>query len=440
MMKKLSALLGMLIFVYGSLAAEPPLNLDQCIKLALKNNTDILNAEAERRTANSQKTIARAGFMPSVSSWLGYSYSEVGPSSQTYLDPFTGIEREIRPYTSISKNFSSGFNLDQTFYYGGYNIANYQKSRYDAKAADYALEDTRQEIIYRVEEDYLELLKQKHLLEVYRETIKISEEELKKAQSMEQIGAAPHGDVLKARVMFESDKMALIEAENNLEVARANLNHRLGLDVNRDTEVEEISLETRWELSYEDAEKIALESHPVLKQSNSMLRSAEKNIRMNKARYLPSLTGRINYSWNNEEFNRISDMFDEDYNWSASVSLGIPLFEGFSRPANISIAKVGYRNLQDQNLQVKRDVMLGVKVAYLGLMQAKKQIVVAQERVISAEEDLKQSTARYQLGAGTMLEKINAQVMLTTAKVQKIQAEYDYRLAQSLLKRTIGRL
>jgi len=168
------------------------------------------------------------------------------------------------------------------------------------------------------------------------------------------------------------------------------------------------------------------------------MKSAEKEIRMAKSSFLPQFSGRVNYSWYHEDFDKITSMFEEDYNWSATLSLSISLFEGFSRPANVSRAKVGYRSMRINELQYKRDVIMSVKTAFLRIIAARKQIEVTRESLISAEEDLKQSSARYQLGAGTMLEKIDAQVAVTSARVNNIQAEYDYRLAVTGLKKAMG--
>ncbi len=437
-MKKLITLLGILIIAKAG-AADEPLSLDKCVELALKNNVNILNAQAELKDSKLQKNVTRANFLPSVNASMGYNHSRVGESSQTFVDPMTGISRPAQSgYTS--RNYSSGISVSQTIWDGGYSIADYERSGEEAKAYAYSLENVRQQVIYSVEEAYINLLRAKHLLEVYRETLRSSEEALKKAVSMEEIGAAPHSDVLKARVKREQDRMALIEAENSIETSRATLNHILGLDVNRPTEVEELTVETGLELEYQQAVELALENHPSLKQFDYQVKSAKKYISMAKSAYLPQCSGSFNYSWYHEDFGMIDNMFEKDYNWSARLSLGISLFNGFSRPANVGRAKVGFRNLQQRDQQNKRDVMLEVKNAYLGMDQSRKKIEVAKESVISAEEDMKQSTARYQLGAGTMLEQIDALAALTSTRVQLIQAEYDYRLAVTRLKKAMGRL
>jgi len=422
-----------------TLAKEEPLTLQECIKIALENNTSLLRAEASHKDTQLLKSVARADFMPSIGVGLGYNHTRVGASSQIFVDPVTGLQRPVQEgYTS--RTYSSGISVSQTFYDGGYSIANYKKSRNDEKASRFNLESTRQMTIYNVEESCLALLKSQALLEVYRETIRSSEEALKKAQSMELIGAAPRSDVLKAKVKFESDKMRFIQAENEVEVARANLNYVLGFDVNRQTEVSDPSIETRWDLTYDEAVELAKDNHPELKKRNFEIESARNEIRMAKSSYLPQLTGSLNYSWYNEKLSNIGNMFDEDYNWTGRINLGISLFEGFSRPANVSRAKIGYKSLKILESETERNVLLEVKTAFLGMKAAEKQIEVANESLLSAEEDLKQSTTRYQLGAGTMLEQIDAQVAITSARANKIQADYDYRLAITRMKKSIGML
>jgi TolC family type I secretion outer membrane protein len=441
MIKKPLFFCALIIFIAGfSFASEKPLTLSQCLEIALSNNPDILRAEAERQDAVLQTELARAELLPSLGAGLGYTHSVAGPSSQTYLDPLSGIQRQTQPFSITSRNFSSGLNFSQTIYDGGYAIANYQKSQYDEEASVHSYENSRQNVIYAVNQAYFELLKQKQLLIVFTETVKSSEEALKKAQSMEQIGSAPHSDVLKAKVKYETDRMNLLKSENSLEIAKANLNHTLGLNVNEAVEIEETVPEIDFILEYDQAIKIALENHPALKQSSTLLASAQKYIRMAQSSYLPQISGSVNYGWYNEDFGNVANMFDQDYNWSAQLSLEIPIFDGFARRANLNRSKVNYRSLQDQYQQTERQLLLEVKTAHLGLLQAEKQIALARESLLSAEEDLKQSTARYQLGSGTMLELIDAEVALTSAKAQLIQAQYDRLLAQTRLKKAIGKL
>ena len=304
-MKKIIIIASLIIFLLSNAYCEEPLSLKQCIDLALKKNIEMINAKTLFKDSKLQKSLARSDFMPYIGAGLGYSHSEVGPSSQTYVDPITGIPRPVQPGVSKSTNYSSGFQLNQTIWDGGYTIANYQRRSFDEKASEYNLENTKQSVIYAVEESYIEMLRQQRLVEVYRETIKSSKEALKKAQSMETIGAAPHSDVLKAQVQYSQDRMSLIIAENSLANAIASLNYIVGFDVNRATEIQDIPYTEEIDLKYEDAVNISKENHPLIKQSAYSLKSADRYIRMAKSAYMPQLSGGASYSWYHEDFDKI---------------------------------------------------------------------------------------------------------------------------------------
>ena len=90
--------------------------------------------------------------------------------------------------------------------------------------------------------------------------------------------------------------------------------------------------------------------------------------------------------------------------------------------------------------QFQKDVALEVKMAFFEVQQYKKSIAVAKDAVDSADEDLRLNKEKYKLGAGTMLDLINAQVSATTAKSDHIQALYSYKYAIARLQKAMGQL
>ena len=430
-MKKLFITGLILVFAMTSLAKDK-LTLDECIQTALKNNTTLLNAKSNLEDKRLLTKVERSGFLPSVN--LSVDYSHLGSQTkytQYALEETDYYERQL---------FSTGLRLNQTIWDGGNTIASNRKSKADYNASKHSFENTKQSLIYNVEETYLNLLKQKQLLAVYEETLASSVSALKKSESMEAVGATSRTDVLKARVKVEDDRLNYIKAQNNLEVAKATLNYILGLDVNRPIDVVEVAPPEPLDILYDEAVSTALENHPALKQAQFNRKSAQHTISSARSAMMPQLSGYYSFGTSSIDFQELAKPFENEYNWMAGVSLSLNLFDGLASPANIERAKVGKKSSDDNFEQVRRDVVLEVKAAFLGLDVARKSITAASERVLSAEEDLKLSTARYELGAGTILEQIDAQVALTSAKSQKIQAEYDYRFAQSRLKKAIGRL
>ena len=74
-------------------------------------------------------------------------------------------------------------------------------------------------------------------------------------------------------------------------------------------------------------------------------------------------------------------------------------------------------------------------------MKANKEIAeINRTNLESANEDLRLAQERYKIGAGTLLEVIDAQLAVTQAKSTLVNAEYNYQIALSYLKLLINAL
>ncbi len=418
---------------------EKLLTLDECVEIALKQNANLLIDEFTTEIAGKDVNVALSNLLPYVSARMGYTKSVTGPRSITIIDPTTGLEIPVRTESFESDYATAGFSVNQQIF-NGTSIFNYVRSRHSKNSADFSLEDTRQFTILLVKERYYNLLKAEKLLEVAEETIRSSEESYKDAETRYNIGTAPKSDVLQAKVQLETDKLNLIEAQNSLAIARSSLNHVLGFNVDQQIRVEDNLEVPEVEVTYEAAMESAFEYHPALKMRTFNLKASHTTIRLAQSSYLPTLSAFYSYSWGHEEFNRLKNMFDEDYNYYLGVTLSIPIFQGFSRFANLSRAKLNYKMNFEAMEQEKRDVALNAKQAYFLMEQAKKRIAVTRNTVEAAEENLRLNREKYSLGAGTMLDLITAQVYYTQAQSDQIQSLYDYKYAVAGLQRAMGRL
>jgi len=440
-MKRLFFIIVLLIGSFSAeiYAQEKPLTIDECVQIALNQNPDLIMKKFTLKMAGKDVTVAMSNFLPNISADLGYTHSVIGPSSAFRIDPRSGIPVPIQPNEIKSWASSTGFSATQKIF-NGYDIYNYSRSRSVKKSTQYDFQDTKQTIIYAVKERYYNLLKAEKLLEVQKETLKSSEESYKRAETLFHVGKVPKSDVLKAKVQLENNKLALIEAQNGLSIARASLNHILGFDVDKNIEIVDNLEIPEVEISYKDAVESAFRNHPGLKKRKFDVRASKAYIGMAVSQYLPSVSAYAGYSWRHKDFNRIKYMFDKDFNYYYGIQLSLPIFQGFSRVANLSKAELNYRSSVEALAQTKRNVALEVKQAYFEVQQAKKKIAVAKNAVEVAAEDLRLNKEKYKVGSGTMLDLINAQVSYTKAKSDHIQALYDYKYAVARLEKAMGKL
>ncbi|MCK4351248.1 MAG: TolC family protein, partial [Candidatus Krumholzibacteria bacterium] len=147
----------------------------------------------------------------------------------------------------------------------------------------------------------------------------------------------------------------------------------------------------------------------------------------------------FNYSWSDREMAENYNFFKDEYSWSVGASVTFNIFDRFVTSSSVGMAKADYRKAEYRLERAKLDAIKEVKKLVFLINEAKECILVATETVEQAQEDVRLAEERYRVGAGTMLETIDAQVALTQAKADVIDAKCDYLIAVADLARATGK-
>ncbi|MCK5145542.1 TolC family protein [bacterium] len=436
-MKRLFSLFLILIISMGAIAQDKVLTLDECVGVAMEQNPQLIMSEFQMKMAGKDVWVSVASLLPNASANLGYTHQVSGALSAKYIDQTTGILVPLRDKES-SYYSSSRITVSQEL--SVQNVYGLKQSLALKKSAVYSFAGTKQNIIYLVKERYYNLLKSEKMLDVAEETGKSSQESLKRANALYEVGKVPKSDVLTAKVQAERDKLGVIRAENSLSIARASLNHVLGFEVDNEIRVKDNLNVPEVEVGYADAMGNALGAHPSLMQAQSNLAAANAGMGVAIGRWLPSVSAFFQHNWNNKDFNKIDNLFDTDYRWYMGAQLSIPLLQGGARVAQTAKARLAKKSSRKALMQAKRDIELEVKQSYFEVEQFKREIAVSRNAEEAAEEGLRLNQERYSLGAGTMLDLLNAQVQSRQAKSDFIQALYSYKYAIARLERAMGQL
>jgi outer membrane protein len=412
------------------------LSVNDALSIALKKNFGYRIAEGNWEISKAQKTGAAGGLLPFVSASLGYGWTKRGPSS-SFTQGLVFIPGSNR--TTTSANYSLGLDVRQEVFDGGSSFSNLKASIADETAARENFRGARQNLIFNVRSSYFSALKAKKLLEVQEDVIKRGAEQLKIAQARYDLGSASLSDVLKAKVAFASDQLTLLTARNNYQSALANLNSIIGEDVNDSLELaEDLSEPAAPALGYEEALMKAEKNHPELLSAQKGVEAADWGLQASRSGLYPSLSLSAGYGWNNRDFSRVTSLFDRDYQWRFGFSVSYNLFDRFSTYQQIKVSQARHSNARQSYLSTKSRVALEVKQAFLDLTQAQQRLELTNQQAQSAEEDLNIVQEKYNLGAATILELLDAQVSYKRAKSDQVQALFDYNLAAARLKKSIG--
>jgi outer membrane protein len=134
-----------------------------------------------------------------------------------------------------------------------------------------------------------------------------------------------------------------------------------------------------------------------------------------------------------------SEIDDLVWNWNAGLLLSWPLFQGGQTRAQVRVARAELAGLEAQVDALRQGVRLEVDQARLAVRAVVAALGAADDAVLNARESLRLAEGRYETGVGNMIELGDAQLALTNAEAQSVQAEYSLASARARLLKALGR-
>lgn len=190
--------------------------------------------------------------------------------------------------------------------------------------------------------------------------------------------------------------------------------------------------------------EIALENSTSIKQELDRLKASGEEVKKEFADFLPKFS--LNYSYtrlNDEPFAKFGNgpeylVGDKDnYQWNFTITQ--PLFTGFALKSKHQIAKTGVDIEKRVVDQVILEVIKEVKIAYFGILLAKKYLMVAEEAVEQLQFHADDAENFYQQGIIPYNDLLKSVVALADAKQSRVRAESNVKLAISVFN-TVLRL
>jgi len=415
-----------------------PLTLDQVRAIALKLHPSLV---ANKETVLANKALveqALAAYYPQVN--LNNSYTAFttnfstspisNPAGGAIGVPTAGPNRWSSTFTDV---LNTGVTATQTIYDFGRTSNTVKINRENVKSSQEGVSITRLTVILNVDQAYYGVLQAKRLITVAEDTVKQTKEHLGQAQAFFRSGTHPKIDVTKAEVDQANAELSLIQVRNNYQVAIVTLNNAMGLREDLQYEIEDSLYYKPREITLAEILKTAFEQRPELSQYKALERAQEATIKLAKAGYYPILSGNASYLYRSTGFDKTFY-----WDWIISGTLSIPIFSGFSTPAQIAQGRATLRSLQAQEENTKLNIRLEGEQAYLGLTLADEQIRVTEKTVSQAKENYDLATGRYRVGVGSPLEITDAEVSLANARANYIQALYNYKIGEAKIDKAMG--
>jgi outer membrane protein len=421
--------LTLAMIVLSGLAQAATMTLDDCIQLALEKRASIIQARGSASTASAGKLAALGALMPDISASYTWSKSKMTDIKPPAYDLSSGeYYTESTSGPNKSAGLSAGWTVFSPANWFGYASASAAKA-----SANLNVLASEQDLITLVKVSYYAYLAAEQNLTVQQEAVKRAEEQLKLIESRFELGSASKSDVLRQKVQHGNDQLTLLQATNAVTEARADLAYTIGLDPRQDTEFDPNYRVQEYSGTLDEAIESSLKHNPSLLSTEKSADEAKHNLRSVKSTYLP--TASVSYDLGHSSYPSGSN---NSRGWGLRISL--PIFDGFSREYRVASAKASRNNSLASLSDTRNFTVSKVKSSFLKIEQLKKQQEVSTENVAAAEEDYRITQEKYNLGAATILDLLDAQVTLKEAQVALIKVQFDLNLAFAQLEYAMGKM
>jgi outer membrane protein len=421
-------------------SAGPPLTLTltDALTRAQKNSPQFQAVVTAAKLARENHVQASAAMKPSVSyltQYLNTQGNGISPVGRYVTNDGVHV---YRAWGVVTQNMPGSFFID-----GGPRKAGYQEA---VAAADEEI--ARRGLVVTVTQDYYALLVAQRGYGTAQQDLANARHFLQVSQSLEQGGEVAHADVIRFELQVSQAERALGDADLAMSQARLNLAVLLFPGFNENFTVVD-DLDTPPALpEFREAETMAKNHNPDLAAALASYKGAGVDVAMARAAFFPSLSVEFDYGIEANAFAfRSSNLtspvenpheIQSNLGYFVTYSLNLPIWDWGTRLSQLHQAK-DLKQLAQLNLSFAQRQLLSHLYAFYNEAQvAWNQLTSFQRSLELAQQNLQLINLQYQAGEATVLNVLDAETSLTTARNSYAAGEARYRSALATLQTVTG--
>ncbi|MEX0350256.1 MAG: TolC family outer membrane protein [Paracoccaceae bacterium] len=314
-----------------------------------------------------------------------------------------------------------GLSFQQLLYDGGATRLAKQSAQETVLSTRQTLVDVEQSVLFRAVSAYMNLILQEDNVALRRNNVRVLGEELRASQDRFEVGEVTRTDVALSEASVAAARANLADALGSLTTAQAEYANAVGNEPGKTAGQPSLPKQPA---SVEAAIAVAVKTHPQILAAQHQVRAAELIVQQQRKELGPNVTLGLDYGYSNEfsgpDFNRST---------SADVTFQQPLYAGGALAAQVRRAIATRDASRGTLLSVQRDVVQGVKDAYVRFQTAEASLTASNERVRAAQIAFDGIREEATLGARTTLDVLTAEQDLLDAQTQQIFARSERSLA-----------
>ena len=401
-------------------AAQPldhALNLQEVVSLALCNNPQTHVAWANSLAQAAEVGVSKASYLPSAALNADANHNLSGS-------------------TAAVDQRSVGVTFSYLLYDFGMRSANLESARQLLAAASASQDSTVQAVFLAVVQAYYQAQATNAALDAALESERAAKESFAAAEARYNAGSATPADKLQAKTAYSQATLNRITADGNLKNAQGTLANMIGLDANRSVSLapaNTTAIPNDFEGDINALIEEARRRRPDLQAAAAQVKAAEASADAARAAGRPT----ISLTASSTRY------YTSGINSNGSlvgINLSVPIFSGYAPTYRVRAAEAQVDVKNGQMEQLHLQVALDVWTAYQNLNTATQSMRTSADLLDSAEQSERVALGRYKAGVGSILDVLNAQSALASARQQRIQSTFNWNISRATLAQAMGSL
>ncbi len=307
-------------------------------------------------------------------------------------------------------------------------------------ASQQALVNVEQEVLLDAVSAYVNMGLQAELVNAQESNVRLISQDLRAARDRFEVGEVTRTDVALAEAQLASANAALATAQGNYNVARERYKAAIGHYPGKLSGLPKVPVTAR---NLEAARAIALRTHPVILQAQHQAKASDFGVEVARAEMMPTISGNASLS---QTFagDREPPLFSGGSSGPISERLGIKMEQTIYAGGRLSSAL--RKAIAQQQSSHAGLLQTGVNVDE-AVGRAWSNILVANVSIQAGDQQIRAAQAAYDgikqeadLGSRTVLDVLDADQNLLSAKAARLQATANLYVSQYQLLSAMGLL
>lgn len=427
-------------------AQENQFTLTEAVDYAIKHNINVKNAQLDAVAAEARIGEIRAAGLPQVSANASITDNLI---IQRFFLPANFADPTASPDAppvalefGVKKQGSVSASLNQLIFNGSYFIGLKAAATYRELAQKSTIQ-SKVSVAEGVTKAYYSVQVAEEKAKVLDYNISRIDTLMRETKAMNQSGFVELLDVNRLEVQQNNLLTERQKVQNLIELSYSLLKYQMGMPLTETLKLTE-------NLEGLDLDKLKMETMPASVQYDNrieyaLLNTQEKlaglDIRHVRAGYLPTLSAMVGYGHNNGS-DTYAHLFSTKWfnNSVLTLSLNIPIFDGFSKRYQIEQKKIALDKVKNGQTLLKQSIDFEASQAGTNIKNAFASLETQKRNLDLAQEIVRVSKIKYKEGVGSNIEVINAESSLKEAQTNYFASLYDLMIAKVDLSKARGEL